>query len=102
MALTSGAAGTTLALAVVAGCGGIYVLESLAGRRESRHRIAQLEEMTHARFDPPATPSELRAVDDALSQQRDWLQQRWHVLPWAPTMPWAELPMDAKHRHLSQ
>ena len=87
--------------ATVAGCAIIYIFEQASGRKECMKRIGQLEEMQTTRFRPPATSVELEAVASALHQQRKWLST-WHVLPWAPTMPWSDLPMDSGHPWLSQ
>jgi len=90
-----------IGLAVTTGCAIIGVLEYAGERNKCRYRIWQLEEMLEARFDPPATDAELNAVNETLRKQKEWLS-RYHVIPWAPAMPWMDLPMDSRHPLLSR
>ncbi len=88
-----------LSLAVTAGSAVVIVLEYLGERDKARRRINALAEMQCVTFDPPATHAERVALRKALKQQQDWLN-RWHVLPWAPTPPYADLPIDKQHKLL--
>jgi hypothetical protein len=98
MALSQSIA-SALAVGVVAGAGIVISVEYTNERDKVRRRIDALVEMKQVVFDPPATKLELKQVDTALRDQREWLAH-WHVLPWAPTLPYADLPVDKKHRLL--
>lgn len=84
-----------------AGCATMSMSCFIDGRREARFRIAQLKAMKRASFEPPATPQERNTIKAALQVQEEWLAT-WHVRPWPPAMPWADLPMDKKHSFLRQ